>query len=454
MSTADTGPVEGRFDEAEAARRIEKLTRINAALMDRMERSIGQQETAFSLFQTAIALENEVRARTDELKNTLGKLERSNQELLAARDAAERADRSKTGFFTAVGHDLLQPLHAARLTVSTLIEMEPDGIRQHLVSQIDHALSTIEELLKTILDLSKLEAGVLRPSIRPVRVSDIFASVALDLEPLARSRGIALRFHETDLAVRSDPLMLRRIIQNLVANSVRYTEQGGILVLARRRGGRVRLEVWDTGPGIPASERERIFDEFQRGTASERTGALGLGLGLSIVRRMAEALDHSLSLVSQEGRGTCFMIAAEQADSFPPAPAPAPGPSPTYGLASARVVVVENEDSVIAAMKRLLERWTCETRVARHLGEVDLVAAEADFRPDIVLADYHLDRGECGIAAIRRLREVYGERLPAIVITADHTAAVMEDVRSAQCEIMRKPVKPAELRALISHLLG
>lgn len=438
----------------EANRRIEKLTKINAALMNRVERSMGQQETAFSLFQTAIALENEVRIRTDELKTALGRLERANLELMAARDAAERANRSKTGFFTAVSHDLLQPLHAARLTVSTLAELEEGGGRANLVSQIDHALSSIEELLKTILDLSKLEAGVLRPSMQAVSLAEVFDSVAVDLEPLARSKGLGLRLRSPNLFVRSDPLMLRRILQNLVGNSVRYTERGGILLLARRRGEDVRLEVWDTGPGIAAAERERIFDEFQRGAASERTGALGLGLGLSIVRRMAEALGHPLDLISREGRGTCFMIRAPREEA-PVRPAiRAPVPNRIYGLASARVIVVENEETVIRAMRALLEGWTCEARIARHLGEVEAIVRENGFKPDIVLADYHLDRGESGIAAVRRLRDLYGDRLPAIVITADHTSGVVEEVRAAQCELMRKPVKPAELRALISHLLA
>lgn len=437
--------------------RVAKLLKINAALMSRVERAMDHQANAYSLFQAAIGLEDQVRARTEELKVALSRLEGVNGELVAARDAAERANRFKTRFFTAVGHDLLQPLHAARLTLSAVEGHETPFEQTRLAEQIDHALSTIEELLKTILDLSRLEAGVMRASLQPIPLSHLFYSLALDMEPLARNRGLRLRCRGAAAAVMSDPLMLRRILQNLLANAVQYTEAGGILLAARRRGGAIRIEVWDTGSGIAPAERDRIFEEFQRGSASERTRRGGMGLGLSIVQRMAAALGHPIELHSRLGRGTRFSITVPRTETSPPAET-APriaAAGQAYSFDGARIVVIENDEAGLEATRTLLNRWGCETRGLRDLGELDsLMRREPDFRPALVLADYHLDRRECGLAGVLRLREAWGQALPAIVVTADHSPQTAEDSRRAGCEVLCKPVKPAELRALMGHLVG
>ncbi|MGL4395090.1 MAG: sensor histidine kinase, partial [Hyphomicrobium sp.] len=253
-------------------RRIDKLHKINAALMQRVERSMEQQANAFSIFQTAIGLENQIRARTDELKSALSKLERANEELKSARDAAERANRFKTRFFTAVGHDLLQPLHAARLSLGELSDAQQTLPNQRLSNNVAHALANIEDLLTTILDISKLEAGVFVPTLQPVALGEIFEHLTAGIEPMVRRKGLELRVCATPVAVQSDPLMLRRILQNLLANATNYTAKGGLLLAARRRGSKVRIEVWDTGPGIAPAERDRIFEEFQRGAASTEAG--------------------------------------------------------------------------------------------------------------------------------------------------------------------------------------
>jgi signal transduction histidine kinase len=412
---------------------------------------MGQPENAFSLFQTAIALDSEAKARTEELKATLEQLERSNLELTRARDLAERANRFKTGFFTAVGHDVLQPLQAARLTLSALAEMEDGENGKPLVEQVDQALSIVEDLLRTILDLSRLETGVLRPNVQPVDLNEIFRSVTGGLLSLAVAKGVSLRFRNTRFWVMSDPLMLKRIVQNLAANAVRYTEVGHVLVCARPRGKDVCIAVYDTGPGVAAYERDIIFQEFERGEASERGGNVGFGLGLSIVRRMAAALDHQIFLRTEEGRGSCFGLRAKRAAALSGnAGAIARSPAARPNL-SARVVVVENDKSVASGMMTLLRQWGCETKIVRNFSETsDLAAGPV---PDIVLADYHLDNGETGLKSVRLLRNVFGARLPAVVMTADRTPDVALAVKEAACELMLKPVKPAELRSLIAHLI-
>jgi two-component system, sensor histidine kinase len=440
----------------ELERRLIKLKKINSALMQRVEKSVDQQANAYSLFQTAITLEEQVRLRTEELNNALSRLERTNDELKEARDAAERANRFKTRFFTSVGHDLLQPLHAARLSVGAMAEPGGSAQQHRLASRVEHALTTIEELLRSILDISKLEAGVITPSVRPVPLDEMFASLVLDIEPIARAKGLSLTWRRSNIAVISDPLMLRRILQNLLANAVQYTQEGGIKLAARRRGADVRIEVWDTGPGIPTEERRLIFEEFQRGPATDRPAIGGFGLGLSIVQRMSEALGHSLGLCSRLGHGTRFSISAPFASTVgdhasPSAPALS---ARTYGMTNAKVAVIDNDTNVLDAMRSLLESWSCDVSVMRGLTEFGN-GIKRGYRPDILLVDYHLDGGKCGLDAVERLRTAASDAsAPAIVITADHSAAINDRVRAAGCEILLKPVKPAELRALMQHMLS
>lgn len=436
-------------------RRINKLQRINSALMQRVERSMDQQANAYSLFQTAITLESQVRLRTEELTNALARLERTNDELSTARDASERANRFKTRFFTAVGHDLLQPLHAARLSASALAEANQAGPQRVVAERIEHALTTIEELLKSILDISKLEAGVTTPTRRPVALDELFASLALDIEPQARAKNLSLKCRPSHLGVISDPLMLRRILQNLLANAVQYTERGGILLGARRHGDTVRMEVWDTGPGISEADREMIFEEFQRGSATDRPTIGGFGLGLSIVQRMAEALGHSLDLCSRPGHGTRFSVGAPfAAGAVLTPPVSAARMASAVGLGGAKVAVTDNDPSVLEAMQTLLERWDCEVLSSRSLSGLLSVVDASGSDPDIILADYHLDDGANGLDAVRALRAKAGAHIPAIVITADRSRPVLDAAHELGCELLLKPVKPAELRALMLHMFG
>lgn len=444
------------FEELERQNR--KLMKINAALMQRVERSMDYQANAYSMFQTAIGLETQVRARTEELKTALDRLERTNDELRAARDGAERANRFKTRFFTAVGHDLLQPLHAARLSLSALSE---SGVSPYarLIGQVDHSLSTIEELLRTILDLSKLESGAFRPSLQAIALRDLLQSVLLDMAPIAAEKGLVLSMRSPDVTVLSDPLMLRRILQNLLANAVQYTDEGRVLLAARRRGTEMRIDVWDTGPGIAPGEQTKIFEEFQRGAAGERSHGGGFGIGLAIISRMIEALGHRIALWSEPGRGTRFSVTVPTAPDGVVADRALGGSRQeaaerVYGLAATKVVVIDNDIAVRQAMGALLDRWGCDARLVSGLDDINnLITSEPAFTPNIVLADFHLDNGESGLTAVQRLRQARGTDIPAVVITADHSPEVSDEVAGAACEILRKPVKPAELRALITHIL-
>ncbi len=440
---------------SDLGRAVDKLRKINEALMKRVERSMDQQANAFSLFQTAINQEAQIRIRTEELNNALTKLAQANVELSEARDAAERSNAYKTRFFTAVGHDLLQPLHAARLTLSELVDVQTEPDQRQLTHIISSALVTIEELLTSILDISKLEAGVFVPNVQTVALGAIFEQLACNIEPVTRRKRLDFRWRPTSLGVRSDPLMLRRIVQNLLANAAHYTEAGGVLLTARRRGPSVAIEVWDTGPGIAPQERDQIFEEFQRGAASERSGGAGFGLGLAIVRRMAESLDHELGLDSRVGHGSRFRITAPYAPAASKSEPAATMMCSNEGYLVARpLIVIDNDLSVLGAMQTLLSRWGADVRLARDLDDVNEILSDPAFTPAIILADYHLDGSVVGIDAVARIRQGLGRNVPAILITADRDHATAKAACKSNCELLYKPVRPAELRALMQHLLA
>jgi signal transduction histidine kinase/ActR/RegA family two-component response regulator len=437
-------------------RRLGKLLKINSVLMDRVERSMDQQGNAFSLFQTAIGLEAKVRARTEELTSVLRRLERSNEALVVAKEEAERANLSKTRFLAAASHDLLQPLNAARLSISVLSDLQTSDDSRTLSGQIEQSLQTIEDLIKTLLDISKLDAGVVKPEMQEVPLDDILSVLESSFSPQATAKGLKLRIRRCGLLVRSDPILLLRILQNLVSNAVRYTKAGGVLVGVRRRGERCLIDVVDTGSGISQGERETIFEEFYRGAAAAGGSHTGLGLGLAIVQRTVLTLGHLLILKSQLGRGSTFRLALHHAG---PAPKLADQQAdrsrpPLQEATGATVLLVENDPDVCNATVRLLERWGCRPLTAARVAEIAPLLEQLEAPPDLVLADYHLDHGETGLQALEEVHRCTGMEVPALIVTADRSHAVVGDVLAAGCELMHKPIKPAELRALMTHVLA
>ncbi|WP_245516492.1 hybrid sensor histidine kinase/response regulator [Methylobacterium segetis] len=449
----------GAADEG-LLRRIEKLERINAALMAHVERSMDQQGGAYSLFQTAIMLEGRVRSRTEELTGLMRRLERSNEALVAAKEEAETANRSKTRFLAAASHDLLQPLNAARLSVSALTDLPltPDAVA--IAGQVERGLQTIEDLIKTLLDISKLDAGIVRPVLKPVALRDLFGGLVASFKPFAERKGLRLTVRGSGLVVTSDVVLLQRILQNLVSNAIRYSESGGVLIAARRRGEACRIEVVDTGRGIDAGERDLVFEEFYRGGGGKGVAAgesvtrgeePGLGLGLSIVRRMAQALGHPLELASRPGRGTRMSLtvplgteeAGEQARPVPIA----------TRLSGARILIVENDQSTADALQRLLRNWDAEVSAYRDLAGVAAGVAAGTVAPDLLILDYHLDEGACGLDVAAYLRNIAQAALPVIVTTADYSPEIECEVAGIGAELVHKPIKPAQLRSLLTYML-
>ena len=445
----------GRSDREQLERRVEKLAKINDVLMDRVERSMDQQGNAFSLFQTAIGLDAKVRARTEELTAVLRRLECSNEALVEAKEDAERANLSKTRFLAAASHDLLQPLNAARLTISVLTDLQESDDTRQLAGRVDQSLQMIEDLIKTLLDISKLDAGVVTPEVHSFPLDEVLDVLEASFAPQAEAKGLKLRVRRSGLLVHSDPMLLQRVLQNLVSNAVRYTAQGGVLIGARRRGDRCLIDIVDTGCGLSDAERETMFEEFYRGAAAATSDHAGLGLGLSIVQRTVQALGHDLDVRSRPGTGSIFRLALDctgiAASQAPFQEAERPSLEVTRG---ASVVVIENDRDVLDATVMLLGNWSCTTLAGSHLEDIEPGLTELGRPPDIALVDYHLDDGRTGVEVVRALRARFGSDFPAVVVTGDWSPAVAADVAAAQCELLRKPTRPAELRAIMTHLLG
>ncbi len=438
---------------------VERLKRINEALIARVESAMDQHGNAFSLFQTAINLEGQVRRRTEELTSTLRSLERTNLELAAAKEASEIANLSKTKFLAAASHDVLQPLHAAQLSISSLADLQTTEQARTLVRQVERSLETMSELLRTLLDISRLDAGVMPPQMETLRLGPVLDDLRSAFAPIAEEKGLELRFRSHNLTVRSDKTMLLRVLQNLVSNGLRYTERGGVLVAVRPRHRTVDLDIVDTGCGIRSDQYDLIFEEFHRGVvpASGSNGAqAGLGLGLSIVKRMASALNHDLSFSSREDRGTRFRLSLprvtnptfDRRRSALTIQADADG-----GLTDAKVLLIENDPAVQDAMATLLDSWRCDVRTAATTAAALSALNGTAWIPDIVIADQHLDHGDLGTVTIDNIRGMLGKPVPAIIVTADPSQIVQTLAERAHVDVMRKPLKPAQLRALMSHLL-
>ncbi|MGH6681932.1 MAG: ATP-binding response regulator, partial [Bradyrhizobium sp.] len=388
-------------------------------------------------------LEKRVHERTEELT-------RLNSELALAKSAAEDANISKTRFLAAASHDILQPLNAARLYVTSLVERRNGGEDARLVENIDDSLEAIEEILSALLDISRLDAGAMTAAITSFKISDLMRSLEIEFAPLARAKGLKLTFVPSSLPVESDRLLLRRLLQNFISNAIKYTPQGRVLVGTRRRGRSLQICVYDTGVGIPPLKRGEIFKEFHRLEQGARI-ARGLGLGLSIVERLARVLNHGIAIDSNAGGGSMFSVMAPVAKAVNhTAAVTSATPLLKTPINGARIVCIENDLAILDGMKTLLTAWDAEViAVVDPEAAVEAIEA-AGGRVTGLLVDYHLGRGN-GLAAIRDIRRRYGEAIPAILITADRSPHVRAAAREENIGVLNKPVKPASLRALLGQ---
>ncbi|NYS59940.1 NahK/ErcS family hybrid sensor histidine kinase/response regulator [Vreelandella salicampi] len=423
-----------------------------------------RRQAEIALKETNETLEERVRERTQALSEANAALRQENrvraeaeQALRQAKQVAEDANASKTRFLAAASHDLLQPLNAARLFTSALLHDMQDANHQRTIGHIDNSLQAAEELLGTLLDISKLDAGALTPRRSHFALADIFQPLRAEFDVMADDRGLDLDVVTTKQWVDSDPQMLRRIIQNFLSNALRYTQEGRVLLGCRRHGERLSIEVWDSGPGIPDSKLSEIFQEFRRldQTSRHKESEKGLGLGLSIADRMSRVLDHPIKVRSWEGSGTVFAVSVpivaareiSEADQEPKTR------RANKKLAGTRIVCIDNETLILEGMTAMLSGWGCEVFTATSIGGAKSILRNMDGDPDAILADYHLDNEVTGLMALEALSERFEGVVPGIVITADRTEDVAEEIKRAGYQLLLKPVRPAALRALLTRTL-
>ena len=364
----------------------------------------------------------------------------------------EIANRAKSRFLAAASHDLRQPLHALNLFVAQLRnELDPTE-SSRLVARIDAAVGAMNELFEALLDMSRLEAGVLEPNLSEFPIDRLFRRIESTFANVAREKGLRLAVASSSVWVRSDFILLERIVLNLASNAVRYTARGGIVIGCRRRGSRLRIDVCDSGPGIPQDQRQHIFGEFyQLGAPDRRTG---LGLGLSIVDRLGQLLKHPVELASRLGKGSRFsisvpLVAAQRATAGLVGP-PAMVTDPASGRL---VVVIDDDEFVLDGMRGMLQSWGY--RVVTGASDTAALAqlSQEGGRVDLIISDYRLTSGRTGVEAIERLRDVFGAPVPALLMSGDTGPELLREASARGYQLVHKPVLPMELRTTLNRLL-
>lgn len=407
---------------------------------EHLEERVKERTLAYSELNAKLFQENQIRAQAEDA-------------MRLAKQQAEEANASKTHFLAAASHDLLQPLNAARLFASVLTNQVTDAQAIQTAQHLDNSLQAAEELLSTLLDISKLDAGAIQPKISHFALDEILRPLTAEFEVMAQKRGLTLKFVPTKAWVKSDPQMLRRIIQNFLSNALRYTSSGKVLLGCRHLGQRLSIQVVDTGPGIPKSRLGDIFQEFRRLDTPDKHNEKGLGLGLSIAERMAKVLGHQIGVSSEYGKGTVFSLSLNKVASQTSETKKPAKPLGLNNLAGVSILCIDNEPLILEGMQALLEGWGCKVVTSANRKEA-LAAKEASQQPiDIYLADYHLDANKTGVEALKALEAVNQQPLSGIIITADRTAEIANEISAAGYLLLHKPVKPAALRASITRLI-
>lgn len=401
----------------------------------------AEREAIRAMYDANESLEKRVQERTLALEDALAQ--------------AERANASKSRFVAAASHDLLQPLSAAKLFLSSLEDgiAPPEQVRD-TIRRTRGALNSVETILGALLDISKLDAGLAALEPGPVPLGVVLNTLSEEFAPLASRKGLELRILPCSVLVQSDAAYLRRILQNLVANAIRYTDEGRVLVGARRKEGTVRVEVWDTGRGIPRDEQKAIFREFHRVRVGGG-GSDGMGLGLAIVERACGLLNHPIDLWSEPGRGSAFFVSLPLCST---AKVHAKGvldiARPIQSaLDNLIVLLIENDEAVRRAMSLQLEKWGVSVLDVNGPHEVEELLGELGILPDLVIADYHLDDGLTGLDLLSTIERNHG-RIPSMIVTANRSTELRRTCRAAGITLLYKPIDPEQLHSRILELVN
>lgn len=395
----------------------------------------------------ARAIVNQIRLRYEN-ERLVDELKQQNAVAEEARRRAEEASRSKSRFFAAANHDLRQPLHSLGLFATALRNGQIDEPARKLIDQILQCTESLEQLFDNLLDISRLDAGQVDVKRETVPVNAIFDRLRSTFAVPAEAKGLRLSIRRAKALVSTDSTLLFRVLSNLLANAIRYTDQGGVLVACRVRKQSVSIEVWDTGIGIPADQHDRIFEEFYQLNNPSRDRERGLGLGLATVRRIVQLLNHPLRLRSTAGRGTHFSIEVPIADASRVHAATIEQKVPNL-IGGKLIAVIDDEESVRLGMQSLLESWGCKCVTAMDSAEA--LETLGKRRPDFIIADLRLRTEENGIDVIRRMRNALGTDIPAVLVSGDTAPEQLRNVSAAGLTMMHKPLKPVRLRAMLNH---
>ncbi|MDL2336820.1 MAG: ATP-binding protein [Pseudomonadota bacterium] len=409
-------------------------------------------------YRQALQRALELKSQADQL---LAQLRIEKRAADAARHEAEVANRAKTQFFTAASHDLRQPLHAMGLFAEALRQKNHDVEVAHLVNSINESVDALEGLFSELLDITRIDSGGVEVIPQHFAIADLYRKLRLHFEPLAFEKGIALRFRGAQHVAHADPLLVERIVRNLVSNAIRYTLDGTVLVGCRRSGDRLMLQVWDTGPGIAENEQARVFEEFYQvapGARTEPHQRKGLGLGLAIVKRLAGLMAAPIRLNSRTGKRTVFTLELPLGKRVPQAlPVPSGKGRLDITLTGRLIIVVEDEPAVRAGLEALLKGWGATIVGFDSVASCSAWARAADtmiVKPDLLIVDYRLEHGANGVDALASLRARFGEGVPAIVITGSTMSALDLEAQQKNFHLLIKPVVPNKLRAMIAFKLG
>ncbi|MCK5355429.1 MAG: hybrid sensor histidine kinase/response regulator [Methyloprofundus sp.] len=374
------------------------------------------------------------------------------EKLKISHKEAEDANKRKARFLASASHDLRQPVHALSLFSEALSDESLSPRGRDTVAYMKDSVASLNDLLSSLLDISRLDAGIIQPSVPPFDISFLISRLANNMSKQAENKGLELQIHAPSVWVDSDSVMLESTLRNLIGNAIKYTHKGGVLIGCRIRKNEVWIEVWDTGIGIADSEKDYIFDEFYQVDNAERDHSRGLGLGLSIVAREMHILGHILSIHSRENCGTMVRIKVQRA--IPSIQIPSE-PLPTHNaigrLVKKKVLVIDDEKSILVATTVLVEKWGCIVETAGNIDEA-LKACEL-FTPDVIISDFLLKDHITGIGVIEQLRTQLNQEVPAILITGDTAPDRLKQAQESGLSMLYKPVKPAKLRAAMNMVL-
>ena len=377
-------------------------------------------------------------------------------DLRAQKELAEQASQAKSRFLAAASHDLRQPVHALSLFVGALGQRPLDGESRRLVGHVQGAVDSMGTMFNALLDVSQLDAGMVPVNPRVLSLRPLLQRIATDEGALARQKGLRLRLNAPELAVRCDPVLLERVLRNLVSNAVHYTDRGGVLLSARVRGGAVQVRVVDSGIGIAPQRQAEVFQEFVQLHNPERDRAKGLGLGLAIVRRLVDLLDVPLQLRSEPGRGTCFTLRLPLAPlaAVEPEAAPQPAAAPATAAPGDLVLVVDDDARIRSAMADLLAGWGLRVITAAGMAELQPQLMALTVAPRLAICDYRLRGDETGLAVAEALQTLFNDELPVILITGDTAADRLRDARASGHVLLHKPVSPQALQMAMAVALA